>query len=78
MEIGTGTMRNPGLGSCHASVCRPETRLVQEQLDGAVVKSHGDAIHTLRLSHPVIRPISLWQIQREQKALEGVPIVGDS
>ncbi|KAH6627960.1 hypothetical protein F5144DRAFT_535991 [Chaetomium tenue] len=52
--------------------------LVQEQLDGAVVKSHGDAIHMLRLSHPVIRPISLWQIQREQEALEGVPIVGDS
>ena len=52
--------------------------LVREQLDGAVVKSHGDAIHLLKLSSPVIRPISLWQIQREQEALGGVPTVGCS
>ncbi|EXJ84734.1 hypothetical protein A1O3_05405 [Capronia epimyces CBS 606.96] len=51
--------------------CRLDS--VQEQLDVAVIKSHGDAIHHLMLSSPVIRPISLQQIQREQKFLEGVP-----
>lgn len=29
------------------------------------IKSHGDAIHYLRLSHPVVRPISLQQIRTE-------------
>lgn len=46
---------------------------VQERLDKADIKSHGDAIHYLRLSAQVIRPISLRQIQMEQKALQGVP-----
>lgn len=45
---------------------------VQEHLDEAAIKSHGDAIHHLMLSGPVIRPISLQQIQLEQKSLEGV------
>jgi hypothetical protein len=49
--------------------------LVQEKLDGTAIKSHGDAIHYLRLSIQVIRPISLQQIQMEQKALEGVRTV---
>ncbi|GJC98912.1 oxoglutarate iron-dependent oxygenase [Colletotrichum higginsianum] len=49
--------------------------LVQEQLDEAAIKSHGDAVHYLMLSGQVIRPISLWQIQREQEALEGVDTV---
>ncbi|KAK4936478.1 hypothetical protein LTR10_022641 [Elasticomyces elasticus] len=47
--------------------------LVQERLNEAAVKSHGDAIHYLMLSSQVIRPISLQQIQMEQKFLEGVP-----
>lgn len=46
--------------------------LVEEQLDAAAIKSHGDAIYNLMLSSEVIRPISLQQIQIEQKALEGV------
>jgi len=49
--------------------------LVQERLDKAAIKSHGDAIHHLMLSTQVIRPISLQQIQVEQKALEGVKTV---
>jgi hypothetical protein len=49
--------------------------LVEERLDEAAIKSHGDAIHDLMLSSEVIRPISLQQIQIEQKALEGVKTV---
>lgn len=45
--------------------------IVQETLDEAVIKSHGDAIHYLELSNEVIRPISLQQIRHEQKAMEG-------
>lgn len=37
--------------------------LVQERLDEAAIKSHGDAIHYLMLSSQVIRPISLQQIR---------------
>ncbi|KAG8168306.1 hypothetical protein KVR01_003995 [Diaporthe batatas] len=37
-----------------------------ERLDcGPDIKSHGDAIHKLRLSKPVVRPISLHQIRTE-------------
>ncbi|KAH8903304.1 hypothetical protein BR93DRAFT_918646 [Coniochaeta sp. PMI_546] len=43
--------------------------------EAAAIKSHGDAIHYLMLSGQVIRPISLQQIRREQKLLEGVPTV---
>ena len=49
--------------------------LVQERLDEASIKSHGDAIHYLMLSSQVIRPISLQQILIEQKVLEGVQTV---
>ncbi|KAK3298914.1 uncharacterized protein B0H64DRAFT_85584 [Chaetomium fimeti] len=49
--------------------------LVQEQLDEALIKSHGDAIQHLMLPSQVIRPISLRQIQMEQKVLEGVETV---
>lgn len=49
--------------------------VVIEWLDKAAISSHGDAIHYLMLSSQVIRPISLQQIQIEQKALEGVPTV---
>ncbi|EXJ90387.1 hypothetical protein A1O1_03488 [Capronia coronata CBS 617.96] len=47
--------------------------LVQERLDEAAIKSHGDAILCLMLSSQVIRSISLQQIQMEQRFLEGVP-----
>jgi hypothetical protein len=47
--------------------------IVKELLDaGARVKSHGDAIRHLKLSRPVIRPISLRQIQLEHMIREGV------
>jgi hypothetical protein len=49
--------------------------VVQERLDGAAIKSHGDAIHHPMLSSEVIRPVSLREIQMEQKVLEGVPIL---
>jgi len=47
--------------------------IVKELLDaGACVKSHGDAIRHLKLSRPVIRPVSLRQIQMEHIIREGV------
>ncbi|KAL2867734.1 uncharacterized protein BJX67DRAFT_380677 [Aspergillus lucknowensis] len=47
--------------------------IVKELLEvGAVVKSHGDAIHHLKLLNPVIRPISLRQIRMEHRICEGV------
>ncbi|KAI9163142.1 hypothetical protein HJFPF1_04741 [Paramyrothecium foliicola] len=46
--------------------------LAAEFVDEAAIKSHGDAIIHLKLSGQVIWPISLQQIQMEQKALEGV------
>ena len=45
----------------------------REWLDRAAIKSHGDAIHYLRLSSQVVRPISLQQIRMEQKFLQYVP-----
>ncbi len=46
--------------------CRPA--IVTEVLDiGADVKSHGDAIHRLKLSTEVIRPVSLQQIRMEHR-----------
>ncbi|KAL7813752.1 hypothetical protein V8C26DRAFT_404744, partial [Trichoderma gracile] len=44
----------------------------RELLDAAAVTSYADAIHHLRLSHPVIRPISLEQIRMEQRIRDGV------
>lgn len=49
--------------------------VIQELLDGATIKSHGDAIRHLMLSGQVIRPISLQQIQIEQSALGSVETV---
>jgi hypothetical protein len=47
--------------------------IVKELLDaGACAKSHGDAIHHLKLSRPVIRPVSLRQIQMEHLIREEV------
>lgn len=48
---------------------------VQEWLDGVAIKSHGDAIHYLKLSSQVVRPVSLQQIQIEQKFLQGLRTV---
>lgn len=45
--------------------------IVEELLDvGDVVMSHSDAIHHLKLSKPVMRPVSLRQIQMEQRIRE--------
>ncbi|KAF5585288.1 hypothetical protein FPCIR_8369 [Fusarium pseudocircinatum] len=49
--------------------------VVQEQVDEAAIQSHGDALHHLTLSGQAIRSVSLQQIRREQKSLEGVDIV---
>ncbi|TVY57263.1 hypothetical protein LCER1_G002821 [Lachnellula cervina] len=47
--------------------------IVKELLDAnACVKSHGDAIRHLKLSRPVIRPVSLRQIQMEHMIRERV------
>lgn len=47
--------------------CTFETEL----LDAAAVASYSDAIHCLRLSNPVLRPISLEQIRMEQRIRDG-------
>ncbi|CVL04719.1 uncharacterized protein FMAN_12828 [Fusarium mangiferae] len=49
--------------------------MVQEQVDKAAIRSHGDALHHLMLSGQAIRSVSLQQIRREQKCLEGVEIL---
>lgn len=41
--------------------------LREELLDTAGIESHGDAIHYLKLSSQVVRPISLQQIRTEHK-----------
>lgn len=44
--------------------------VVKELLDTDVmIKSHGDAIHHLRLENQVVHPVSLWQIRRETNLL---------
>lgn len=48
---------------------------VEEQLDETTIKSHGDAIQHLMHANQIIRPVSLRQIQIEQKALEGVDTI---
>ncbi|RFU75819.1 hypothetical protein TARUN_6420 [Trichoderma arundinaceum] len=48
------------------------TVIVKELLDISSVKSHGDAIHQLEFSKPVVRPVSLWQIRMEHKIRGGV------
>jgi hypothetical protein len=53
--------------------CGHKPVIVEEMLDaGVVVKSHGDAIHHLKLLSLVIRPVSLQQIRMEHRILEGV------
>ncbi|KAF2186584.1 hypothetical protein K469DRAFT_686971 [Zopfia rhizophila CBS 207.26] len=45
---------------------RCEFQVVRELLDtDVVIKSHSDAIHSLKLLHQVVHPVSLWQIQKE-------------
>ena len=47
--------------------------IIKEFLDvSSVIRSHADAIHHLKLSIPVIRPISLRQIRMENRIWEGV------
>ncbi|KAK1845415.1 hypothetical protein CCHR01_11965 [Colletotrichum chrysophilum] len=48
---------------------------VQERLDAKATKCRGDAIQDLMHANQIIRPVSLRQIQIEQKALEGVDTV---
>ncbi|KAI1398942.1 hypothetical protein F4819DRAFT_489112 [Hypoxylon fuscum] len=45
--------------------------IVKELLDVDTIKSHGDAIHYLKLSGSVIRPVSLQQIRMEHKIRDG-------
>ncbi|PQE16276.1 Oxoglutarate iron-dependent oxygenase protein [Rutstroemia sp. NJR-2017a WRK4] len=46
--------------------------VIKELLEaGVCIKSHGDAISRLKLSRPVIRPVSLRQIQMEHTIREG-------
>ncbi|RGP79228.1 oxoglutarate iron-dependent oxygenase [Fusarium longipes] len=49
--------------------------VVQEQVEESAIQSHGDALHHLMLSGQAIRSVSLQQIRREQKSLEGVEIL---
>ncbi|KAK4065154.1 uncharacterized protein Triagg1_8593 [Trichoderma aggressivum f. europaeum] len=49
----------------------PGCKIVTELVDFGLVRSHGDAIHQLQLSNPVIRPVSLWQMRWEHKILAG-------
>lgn len=46
--------------------------IVKELLDVGVIQSHGDAIHHLKLSSTVIRPVSLRQIRMEHRIRVGV------
>ncbi|KAF4814857.1 hypothetical protein CGCTS75_v013213 [Colletotrichum tropicale] len=46
--------------------------VVKELLNVGDVRCHGDAIHHLKLSSSVIRPVSLHQIRTENKILEGI------
>lgn len=46
--------------------------IVKELLDVGVIQSHGDAIHHLKFSSTVIRPVSLRQIRMEHRIRVGV------
>ncbi|KAH0432664.1 hypothetical protein CcaCcLH18_06240 [Colletotrichum camelliae] len=46
--------------------------VVKEILNVGAVRCHGDAIHHLKLSSSVIRPVSLHQIRTESRILDGV------
>ncbi|KAF5620063.1 hypothetical protein F52700_11383 [Fusarium sp. NRRL 52700] len=60
------------VGQLHASW---KLDVVQEQMEEEAIQSHGDALYHLMLSGQAIRSVSLQQIRREQKFLEGVEIV---
>ncbi|KAF5675438.1 hypothetical protein FCIRC_7422 [Fusarium circinatum] len=60
------------VGNLHASW---RLDVAQEQVDKAAIQSHGDALHHLMLFGQAIRPVSLQQIRREQKFLEGVEVL---
>ncbi|KAI8309827.1 hypothetical protein K4K61_001362 [Colletotrichum sp. SAR11_59] len=46
--------------------------VVKELLNVDDVRCHGDAIHHLKLSSSVIRPVSLHQIRTESRILDGI------
>lgn len=46
--------------------------IVKELLHPSVIETHGDSIHCLKHSTPVIRPVSLHQIRMEHKISRGV------
>ncbi|KAM3076843.1 hypothetical protein ACMFMG_003691 [Clarireedia jacksonii] len=46
---------------------RSKLQVRKELLSRDVIRSHGDAIHHLKLPHGVISPESLWQIRREHE-----------
>ncbi|PQE31710.1 Oxoglutarate iron-dependent oxygenase protein [Rutstroemia sp. NJR-2017a WRK4] len=50
-----------------AENARGELRVEKELLNSDIIRSHGDAIHHLRLPQRVIDPESLWQIRREHE-----------
>ncbi|KAL7914595.1 hypothetical protein GGI35DRAFT_152076 [Trichoderma velutinum] len=52
--------------------------VITELSDVGLIQSHGDAIHYLELSNPVIRPISLQQIQMEHRIRTGAHIITDN
>ncbi|KAF5239858.1 hypothetical protein FANTH_9799 [Fusarium anthophilum] len=60
------------VGNLHASW---RLDVVQEPVEKAAIQSHGDALHHLMLSGQAIRSVSLQQIRKEQKFLEGVEVV---
>jgi hypothetical protein len=69
------TLRAPTVQSWEAVAlkhCSKKLIIVEDMLDaGVAVKSHGDAIHHLKLLNPVIRPVSLHQIRMEHRVREG-------
>ncbi|KAF7546571.1 hypothetical protein G7046_g9263 [Stylonectria norvegica] len=44
--------------------------VIEEHLLRDLIKSHGDAIHHLKHSQPVLRPVSLYQIRTEESHLD--------
>ncbi|KAF5988692.1 PRANC domain-containing protein [Fusarium bulbicola] len=60
------------VGNLHASW---RLDVVQEQVEEEAIQSHGDGLHHLMLSGQAIRSVSLQQIRREQKFLEGVEVL---
>ncbi|PQE15457.1 Oxoglutarate iron-dependent oxygenase protein [Rutstroemia sp. NJR-2017a BVV2] len=54
-------------GRVAAENARSELRVEKQLLSSDIIRSHGDAVHHLRLPHGVIDRESLWQIRREHE-----------